>query len=238
MRRRRRSMRRHYRRVYRRSRRRAFAKRVKSIVAAGSEQKVTTALLLDNYPSVGTAWRELEFQDLAEGHSSMQRIGDRFRIKSITFRGTLMGAQTAGIAEDVYNQFRIVIAIWRQDAGATPLATLNANLDDPLNPREAAAFDGIDPPLLKNKMVSKLFDRKYMLITRGLSRYDANQYIPAVRKVYFKKVWPGLGYEIKYGDTGLGYPDKRLIISMVSDSAAVPHPGFIDGWVMMKFVDI
>lgn len=231
-------MRRHYRRVYRRSRRRSFAKRVKSIIAAGSEQKVTTCLLLDNYPSVGTTWRELEFQDLAQGTTSMQRIGDRVRIKSITFRGTLMGAQTAGMAEDVYNQFRIVIAIWRQAAGTTPLATLTANLDDPLNPREAAAFDGIDPPSLKNLMVRKLFDRKYMLITPGLSRYDGNQYIPAVRKIYFKKVFPGLGLDIKYGDTGLALPSKRLFVSMVSDSAGLPHPGFIDGWIIMKFVDI
>jgi len=60
--------------------------------------------------------------------------------------------------------------------------------------------------------------------------------MPAVRNVtYYKKFKKPI--VMQFGNVGTSYANHALIVSMISDSSLAPSPGFLTGYIYVKFRD-
>lgn len=181
------------------------------------------SLAIAPFTSVTTTWSERSFGLVARGTEVRQRIGNSITVKSLQLEMVLVGGTTNSIADDARNTLRIVLASWDGDTN-TPLGTASWNMDYPLRSTLG--------PTTSN-MLKKYYD-KYMTITSGGA--DDTGYIPGMRKIsyykYFKK-----GYKMNFADATADYPDKRLILSMISDSGAIPNPGVTSGYFVITYED-
>lgn len=83
-------------------------------------------------------------------------------------------------------------------------------------------------------MVEKYCDRSLALQTPGS---DGTGYLPAMLPVtaYHKFRQP---LRVNFSDNGGGGPDFSVIVSCLSDSLAVPNPGFVDGYMSVAYSDV
>lgn len=211
-----------------------FAKRVKAVVARVEEKKMiwssSGAFASVGYGGVAPASQpqDVELSNIALGTSSTQRIGRKYRIRSVELRGVLVGGQSALPTDDTYNHFRIIIATWNGDSGATPIHT---NSVHPLTPvtRDMSGYPGE----WNHNLIHKYLDKHFILKCVGMDA--GNGYIPDPRMFHYKKKFKG-GLVITTDDANAS-PDKRLILSMVSDSLLAPSPGFEHLIIIVKFTD-
>lgn len=215
------------RRFGRRLRRRMGSKRfknsVKRILSSTAENKyVGWELPSTSFASIPNTWVEQLLTPVGQGLNYNQYIGASYYIKKIYFYGFLQGGQTGTVADESNNIVRIVIAIWDQDAGATPLATTTTG-------RNAQIYRGDYENLRR-----KLYDRTISLVSPSPEQGDGQ--IAARKKIRFYKKFKGLGFKMQVSRTTSQYK-SRFIMSAISDSSAVPNPGFVTGHLKIIYKD-
>lgn len=194
---------------------------VKRVIARNIENKLRVDSMAVAFGSVGNSWTELSPLP-AQGETLYTRIGNRIKIKSFEFTGVLVGGQVNGVADDAYNVLRCYIAIW-DGTSATPLATNGASMN---------AYIATSNPEGKG-LLRTLYDKTITLPCNGL---DSTGYVPKPRIFKYRKYFKN-GLNVEFRDTTDDLPDKRFVVSMITDSTAVPNPGFVTGYYKMEFED-
>lgn len=186
---------------------------------------VTMATMALN--SVGTAWREYDVPGQITPSAAINgRIGRRIEIHSCRFRGVLVGgAIGAGPADEYYNNIRIMIYVMHQakaGAATTPAATAGFVIDTPLNKYYMPGLDKV------------LYDQLLGITNQP---WAANSCSPGTRDIdfYHKFRKPLL---VQYAGDVINSNQTQIFVSMVTDSAAVPHPGFTSGYMEISFYDV
>lgn len=183
---------------------------VKRTQLKGMEPKQKACVLSTTFGSVGDTWVEWDATEITQEVAVTNRIGNEITITSLEFYGILRPA-------DTYNDFRIVVALW-DGRNQVPCATNSVTL--------GLALTKAMPSSATVGLITKYKD---MLI--GLCTTDKNQ-----RVVKFSKTWK-TGLRIKYSTSANTTAQRRLIVSMLSDSGAVGHPGFTSGWIQVGYRD-
>lgn len=189
---------------------------VNRTISRNVEKKFYPIQLTNEFSSISTTWVEEDTCAVAQGVSYGGRIGNKIRITSFELQGVISTQ-----AADNYNTIRIVLALWEQGAGTSPLATLG----------NAPPTYGVDSPIktkygTKGLMLRKFWD-KYILLEEGTGKSKCLNYYKKFKKPI----------EIQYGDNTTTYPSKRLILSVISDSGAVTHPYMSAGYFITNFED-
>jgi hypothetical protein len=183
----------------------------------GTELKYFPILLNTSFGAIGTtpSYSALETYIVA-GTDSNQRIGRSIRILWVDVCGTLEGGQTSGVADDDYNLVRL--SLQGAQNGLTWVG--NYTLDSVLDPRNRVGLDHV------------YGDYFYTLASPGK---DTLGYLTAVATV---RIHWNINRVFTYtGTTGQSNSPHELFFSAVSDSAAIPHPGFKNGTVTVFYTD-
>lgn len=193
---------------------------VKKAIAKNIENKFRTEQATTNFSSIGNAWVEVDLTDMAQGGGIGQRIGNEIKLKAFSLRGTLVGGQNNLATDDNRNTVRIVLALW-DASSVTPLQTNGAGLNTYIGKRT-----NVSKGLLK-----KYIDKIIELPTAGR---DSTGYLPAMKMV---KMFVKLNSFVKYYGSASTADNKKLILSIITDSALVSHPGFTNGYHTMFYED-
>lgn len=195
-------------------------KYVKKAIISKAEHKISSSTLITNFNSVGNAWVELDTTILTQGVPQSQRIGNSINVTSLGLRGVLVGGQANVATDDNRNVLRMVVAIW-DGRTATPLATNGATISSILR-KDLATGNGL---------IKILCDRTFVLTSPGR---DSTGYMPYQKYIkFYKKIMRKIDYTTTVNTTS----QRKIIISMITDSAAVPHPGFVTGTWQLNFTD-
>ena len=202
-----------------------IAAQVNKAIVAKAEKKMNMFELNTSFSAVGTSWVELSYNPVF-GSTATARVGNKIAITELSFQGVLVGGQSNLALDDNRNWFRIVLGIWKNPSstGASTHTVLNLNSF----PSSLQIDHQTQPTLLY-----KLYDRTFTLTSPGR---DSTGYIPPQRMVtythHFKKpvviTWDAMS----------SIPDKQWFLSMISDSAAAPNPGFVSGALKVTWIDI
>jgi len=186
------------------------------------ETKVKEYQLSNTWGSVSTNWVENAIEGgIGQGEAGNERIGRSIQITEIELKGVLMNGVSNLITDDNRNLFRLVIGIW--DNSTTPCQAVPVLMWEKVT--KALNSEG--------NIMRILYDKTFSLCAVGR---DSTGYLPMTRNVYYKKRFkPAL--KITWSDDTSDYPDKRLVVSMMSDSAAVSNPGFITGFLNLSYND-
>lgn len=163
-----------------------------------------TANLSTNFNSVGNTWVELDLTAIAVGAGANQREGRDIHITGIEFNGVVaIGDET--------NVMRIVCAKYDR-RNITPLASHGATIHQKLLRQNVSGLQ-------------KVYKDRYIKLIGG---GDTEQQVIKWRKDFKRK-------PIVLRFKGAFATDNQdcIVISMISDSAAIAHPGFTHGyWII------
>lgn len=187
-----------------------IAAKSRSAASLGDDLKFYLGGLPASFTAIGNTWAEFEpLQAIAAGDDAQNRHGRQIYVDRLEIRGTLVGAQSNSIGDDAYNTVRIVVATYKgATAGAiTPLATASYALQVPL-------LQGVVP-------VDKVYtDKTFVMNTNGL---NSTGYVPVAKyirlSIPIRRVFDFLN---AFSNSCIDH----LVISMISDSTAIPHVGF------------
>lgn len=196
-------------------------KEVKAIVnraidRATEDKFITNGLTAGGLSSISSIYNELNICNPAQGDTSSTRTGRRIKIKSVELRGVIAQGSNDGTANDSYNVLRMVLGIY-DGTSDTPLT--GTSLNSPITKE------------LNNHIRRILVDRYIPLNSVGKG---TNGYIPTIKNV---RIYKKLNTLIEYADDTTTYPNKRLILSFQSDSGVVVNPGFVCGYVTVRYED-
>lgn len=167
--------------------------------------------------STAVATRDLT-SSIAGGTDYNQRVGRSVHVKEIQFNGQLVGGQANTVTDENRNVVRISIV------GCNSGLVWNAGTYNPsmvLDPRIMAGLHHV------------YYDEVISLVSPGA---DGTGYLPATtmvsRKIKVNKVlnWPSAA--------GAATTPYCIFMVMSTDSAAVPHPGFVSGTAVVSFTDM
>lgn len=176
--------------------------------------------------SIGSVWYEIDILGLITASAAVSgRNGRKITLHSMRFRGNLFGgAVGAGGLDEYYNNVRFVIYGHRatKAGGAiTPLATAGISGTAPIN-------NTVLPGL------HKLYYDKMIPITNN--PYSGNNCAAgSVAIDYFHTFKKPL--LVSYTGDTQHYNQYSIYTAAISDSAAVPHPGFGMGYFEITFYD-
>lgn len=208
-------------------RRRITTRRIRSIVARAAEHKSYQVTMQSQFPSLSTTWNEFDVVGpLVQGTDSFgQRIGRSITIIGLQVKGTLFGGSVgSGGLDEYYNTVRMVLLRMKQaksGSALTPLATSGQALSSPLSRLSVPGLQHI---------------YRDQLIPITNNPYGAGLCAPGHRMInlYLKFRKP---LKIDYSAAGAQHNQTQLYLSFISDSSAVPHPGFTAGWVRLIYTD-
>ena len=197
---------------------------VKNQLTALSETKMRNATSLQmDFPSISNEWINVQLTNIALGTDFFQRIGAKILLKSIEFRGVLVGGANESAFDDPYSVVRIVLSRWDGET-VTPFSTLSGHtIHNPIN-RTISGCPG---------MKSKYYDKYIAMNITSTEKGGGDGYTPSARVVSFKKTFKK-GIPITYSPTSAS---DKFFLSMISDSAAVPNPGFVTGYCFVTWKD-
>lgn len=198
---------------------------VKTQLTALSETKMrTTSVLASDFGSISNEWINIPLTNITLGTDFFQRIGSKISLKSIEFRGVLVGGANESAFDDPYNVVRIVLSRWDGES-VTPFSTLSGHsMHIPIN-RTIAGCPG---------MKSKYYDKYIAMNVSSPEKGAGDGYAASARVISFKKTFKK-GIPIIYSTVGAS---DKFFLSMLSDSLAVPHPGFVTGYCMVTWKDM
>lgn len=171
--------------------------------------------------SIGNSWREIALEQIAQGTDVTNRLGDRIWVTSVEFTGVLVGGQSGTVADDSYNTVRFVLGSWDGYNNQTPLATGGQTISSPLDKTLCRSLDKIH------------LDKMIIL---GSPNSLTTGYQPAVKHFSFVHRFKK-PLEIQYTGSSTGTSNKSINFGAISDSTAVPHPGFVSGFIKFNFID-
>lgn len=185
-------------------------------------------LATSSLSSIGSAaWTELNLCAPPQGDDVSDRSGRRIRVKSIEIKGVLVGGVTQTLLDDQYNILRGVIAVWRSNNDTPMEVPTSITMNNPIKRDTVAGGTYI---------MRKLYDQYITLEVTSTEKTEGDGYSAKPLKfTYYKRFKKPL--LINYGDSSLTYPSMRLILGMRSDSAAVPNPGFVNGYSIVRYED-
>lgn len=188
------------------------------------EDKGTATLMTSNFASVTTTWVEFWCSGWAQGLTGSTRIGRKVQIKSLEINGIYAGGTNETALDDPYNVLRIVVAVFNGNAGTTPLQSTGITINTPIK-RDTV-----------RGLVRKYYDKYKPVQVASTEKGGGDGYAPGLRVFkYFKRFKRPL--HLVFADDTNNYPSIRLFVSMVSDSVAIPNPGFINGYMIVKYQD-
>jgi len=191
------------------------------------EDKSLTVDLQSQWPSISTTWGEYSLFQPAQGTGPGARIGNKIKMKSITMYGILAQGSAESLLDDPYNIVRIVIASYRGQSGVQPLAGIGLNT--PINKTSGVTVG--------SSLEWKYMDKYIPLTVTSTEKGQGDGYTPGLRTIKrFIKVPPRYSY-VTFGDNTITYPDRRIILSMRSDSTATTNPGFTAGYIRVTYED-
>lgn len=225
--------------VYRRRRfvrraRPARTRRVKTIARVARRvvmrmselHRLTPVALTSSMGSISSTWNEIDLcDDIAMGGDLGQRIGRKIAVNSFYLDGVLQGGQTNLATDDRFNTVRFVLGLWRS---RTPCTANSLTMSSMINKSGYSVTGGAS-------LIRKFRDFKVILSTPGA---DSTGYLPAVRKVriYVKFRRP---ITILFPASAATTTQSMfLILSVISDSVAIPNPGFTSGSFTLSWYDI
>lgn len=178
------------------------------------ENKYLTYFPSTEFASVGTSWTlRIPFTP-STGTDIDDRIGRKATLRAFQFKGVLSGGQSNSIADDNSNVFRIVIGTC---ISGFSLAGFNVN----------SALLSTDTAGL----LTKLRDEVIPLTSPGP---DSTGYMPVQRKV---DIYIPMNMVVTWDSTTGTDWNTNLFVACCSDSAAVPHPGFVQGIYRVTYED-
>jgi len=213
----------------RRSSRRTSSRMIRSVVQRMAEKKLIPYQLMggSTLGAISSAWNEVDvLSQIICGTDWTQRIGRKIQVTSLQFEGTLCGGcSPSHIADDPYNTIRMVVYSSRIPKTGTSLSPL------------FSASQTINS-LITYGQVPTIHKYKDQLIILNNKEFAPGECGPQVRKVKwflkFKKP-----FIVTYThNTAVDYNQSQLFVSMISDSAVVPNPGFVNGRMTVRFTDI
>jgi len=208
--------------------RKAVARVVRQVMRRSVELKrITPIPLTTSFTTISSAWTEVNFADAITSNASDigNRIGRKIAIRSFYLDGVLQGGQSNLSTDDRFNTVRFVVGLWRN---TLPCASSGFDMSSMINQSGLSTTGGVN-------LIRKYRDFKVVLQSPG---QDTTGYLPAVRKVriYIKFRKPIV---ITFGSTNATTDqDKRLYLSVRSDSIAPPSPGFVNGSYTATWYDM
>jgi len=196
---------------------------VKRVLDIRTEDKHVGFEVPNEFGTLGSSWTEKVVCNPSQGDGEGERIGRKIRVKSLSFHGILQQGANLLATDDAFNCFRFVLAWWKP-FNIAPCATISLPFNRPL---EKGYPGGI-------YVQRKLFDFTFPMVAHGLERAGGDGYVPSLRKFKFYK---RLNMTMHWDDDTTNNPDKILVLSMLSDSAAVTNPGFIAGYCCVTYED-
>jgi len=217
-----------YKKYYKRSanKRSVTMARIKKYVDRNIENKQTTGSMVTSFGSLSSSWIEVDPTSISQGVTGNTRVGRKVRIKSLEIRAVISSGANELLTDDPYNVVRICIAWWSGAAAANPLFVTGTTIDAPIRKNLGT----------RNYLLRKLIDKYVTLTVTSTEKGGGDGYTAGLRQFkYYKSFRKGV--LITWGDDTVSYPDKRLIISMISDSAAITNPGVIRGYFVLTYED-
>lgn len=216
------------RRFTRRPRQRRFRARVARVVQSVAEHKHADFTATSYWASIGNTWTDIDLlnaiQTGADPHSN--RIGNKISVTSLYIKGTVFGGAIGTVTgDDLYNSLRYVIYTAKYDASGSAF-----------HPLQSSAV-AMQMPIRKENVPSltRVYRDKFLTFTN--MPVDADTAAPQGRlvNIYIKFKRPLV---VTYSaNTGAFHNDVHLFFSAISDSTAVPNPGFTSGFVTATYTD-
>jgi len=181
----------------------------------GRELKVHTLGLPASV--ITTAWNVDTFAGITQGLNwTDNRIGNRVHAFSLNLDAVVTGGQVNVITDDNRNTMRVVVSETVPGFTWGGGLTLNSILD----------------PRVFNGLFRVLRDETIIMESPGR---DSVGYLPAMH--HFKFRIP-LNMDVNYTGTGANVDSSRTFtLSIVSDSAVAPSPGFVSGAAFVESFD-
>lgn len=197
---------------------------VKKMLASNVENKHNFNYLAIMLPSINNAWTEHVLTNISPGSSGNNRIGRRISVKYLELRGVLAGGDSSSPADDPFSVLRIVLGIWKTQS--TPLTTATVTMNMPIM-KSMNGCQGLE---------KKLYDKFIPLNVASTESSGGDGYAPLIRTFNFKKYFKK-PLVITFGDDTSNTSDHNIVLSCMSSSTLVPHPGFVNGYYMISWED-
>jgi len=189
------------------------------------EDKQYTESLSTNFGSISSGWNEVAVTQLTQGDGMGQRVGNRIKVKSLEIKGVIASGSENSVADDPYNVVRCIIATWN-DKQTSPCATSALGIDSAIN----NITNG------KGYLRRKYYDKFIPLSVASSCGTDNDKFVPNLKGFHYYKRFKKPLFIQFTSDTN-DYPNQTLAISMVSDSGVVLNPGFVNGYISMRYED-
>jgi len=179
------------------------------------EMKYIVVNLRSVLTSISTATAAYGLSALIDqGADFNQRIGRSVTLVGAHVSAFLQGAQTNSIADDAFNSLRFTL--FTMSKGSSLAQALNTVYDKRYN-------DGLQ---------KIYYDKAIKVVSPGK---DSVGYMPGIETLEFDIP---LGFRQDYtGVPGSSFSGTYLALGAISDSSAIPHPGFINGSLILSFLD-
>lgn len=193
---------------------------VRKAIHRNVENKFGNYDLTSAFGSVGNSWSETEFTNIAQGTTVNQRVGQNITARALSINGVIAGGQVNLATDDKVNTVRMVLALW-DSTTATPLSANAATINSYISKEQSAG----------RGLIKKYMDK---VITLSSSGRDSTGYLPVVKHI--RKFIKCRSY-IRYTASGSTTASRKLILSIITDSSVVPHPGFTQGFMTFFYED-
>jgi len=155
---------------------------------------------------------------IAQGLDFTERIGRTIIIKSFQLMGQLIGGQSNSAVDENRNVFRIALVAMNPSVA---LAAATFSVESIIDKRYV-------PGLIK-----VYYDKMFSLASPGR---DTTGYLPACKMVSIPRI--PLNIRVEYtSNIATSESGTALWVWFISDSVAVPHPGFESGAMAIQYAD-
>ena len=177
------------------------------------------------FGSIGSIWKERTLFQVSQGVKNSERVGNRIRVKSIEIKGVVSQSSAESALDEPYNVLRIVLGHYRGSV-ITPLTSGGATLNTPITKHENTG----------ETLIKKYLDKYIPLTVVSTEKGSGDGYTPSLKQVkYYKRFKKGK--LIEFMDNTTGTYNGMMILSMLSDSSAIPNVGFVAGYMVVTFED-
>lgn len=189
------------------------------------EKKHIIKNMVSSFGSIPSTWIESDMSTTPQGDGVSEHVGRSLLLKSLEIRGVVNSSAVGNILDDGWNVLRVIVGLF-DGSVSTPLQTAGISFND-------AYFKSVGGSA---NLIKKYMDRYIALPVTGVEKGNGDGYTPGMKTFkYYKKFKKPI--KITYSDGTSNYPDRRLIVACISDSGSVPHPGFVAGYMVARYVD-
>ena len=171
--------------------------------------------------SIGTAGYLLDAARIGQGVDNELRVGRKVNPLTLRLNGVLHGGQSNTAVDDSINTVRLILFTGAPNLSAAAAAT-------------AWSLNKPGDPARMGGCYSVLLDVTLVLVSPGR---DSTGYLPAARHVNYvvslRQALPELMFSGSDGTTN----HTGVYLFALSDSSAMPNPGFVSGGLTIDYLD-